>query len=133
LSKKGGALPKLVQPIRLGFGATLGDGKQFISGIHVDDLCGVFVKAIEDEKIKGVYNAVAPNPITNSEMTIAVAKVLKKPLWLPNVPSFVLNLIFGEMGIVLTGGNFVQNKRLSQETNFQYKFTNIKDALNDLL
>jgi uncharacterized protein (TIGR01777 family) len=132
LSEKGGALPKLVKPIRLGFGAAQGNGKQFMSWIHIDDLCGVFVKAIEDEKMQGAYNAVAPNPVTNQEMTSVAAKVLKKPLWLPNVPSFALKLVFGEMGIVVTGGNFVLNKRLFQETNFQYKFINIKDALNDL-
>ncbi len=133
LSEKGGALPKLIQPIRLGFGAALGNGKQFMSWIHVDDLCGVFVKAIEDEKMQGAFNAVAPNPVTNQEMTSVAAEVLKKPLWLPNVPSFALKLVFGEMGIVVTGGNFVMNKRLSKETNFQYKFTTIKDALSDLL
>lgn len=133
LSEKGGALPKLVQPIRLGFGAALGSGKQFMSWIHVDDLCGIFVKAIEDDTMQGPYNAVAPNPVTNQEITNVAAEVLKKPLWLPNVPSFALKLVFGEMGIVVTGGNFVLNKRLSQETNFQYKFTTIKDALSDLL
>ena len=133
LSEKGGALPKLIQPIRLGFGAALGNGKQFMSWIHVDDLCGVFVKAIEDEKMQGAYNAVAPNPVTNQEMTSVAAEVLKKPLWLPNVPIFALKLVFGEMGIVISGGNFVMNKRLSKETNFQYKFTTIKDALSDLL
>jgi uncharacterized protein (TIGR01777 family) len=133
LSEKGGALPKLVQPIRYGFGAALGSGKQFMSWIHIDDLCQIFVKAIEDEMMHGAYNAVSPNPVRNEEMTKVAAKVLKKPLWLPNVPSFVLKLVFGEMGIVVTGGNFVQNKRLSQESNFQYKFTNIKAALQDLL
>lgn len=133
LSEKGGALPKLVQPIRLGFGAALGSGKQFMSWIHVDDLCEIFVKAIEDDTMQGPYNAVAPNPVTNQEMTSVAAQVLKKPLWLPNVPIFALKLVFGEMGIVVTGGNFVLNKRLSKETNFQYKFINIKEALNDLL
>jgi hypothetical protein len=133
LSEKGGALPKLVQPIRFGFGAALGNGKQFMSWIHIDDLCGVFVKAIEDEKMKGAYNAVAPNPVTNQEMTSVAAEVLKKPLWLPNVPIFALKLVFGEMGIVISGGNFVLNKRLSQETNFQYKFTTIKNALSNLM
>ena len=133
LSEKGGALPKLVQPIRLGFGAALGSGKQFMSWIHVDDLCEIFVKALEDDTMQGPYNAVTPNPVTNQEMTSVAAQVLKKPLWLPNVPIFALKLVFGEMGIVVTGGNFVLNKRLSQETDFQYKFTTIKDALNDLL
>ena len=133
LSEKGGALPKLVQPIRLGFGAALGSGKQFMSWIHVDDLCEIFVKAIEDDTMQGPYNAVTPNPVTNQEMTSVAAQVLKKPLWLPNVPIFALKLVFGEMGIVVTGGNFVLNKRLSKETNFQYKVINIKEALNDLL
>ena len=133
LSEKGGALPKLVQPIRYGFGAALGSGKQFMSWIHIDDLCQIFVKAIEDEMMHGAYNAVSPNPVRNEEMTKVAAKVLKKPLWLPNVPSFVLKLVFGEMGIVVTGGNFVQNKRLSQKKDFQYKFTDIREALQDLL
>lgn len=133
LSEKGGALPKLVQPIRLGVGAALGNGEQFMSWIHIDDLCKIFIKAIENETMQGAYNAVSPNPVTNQEMTSVAAKVLKRPLWLPNIPSFVLKLIFGEMGIVVTGGNFVLNRRLSEETDFQYKFTNIKEALKNLL
>jgi uncharacterized protein (TIGR01777 family) len=133
LSEKGGALPKLVMPIRYGFGAALGSGKQMMSWIHIDDLCNIFVKAIEDETMHGAYNAVSPNPVNNSAITKTAAEILKKPLWLPNVPSFALKLVFGEMGIVVTGGNFVIPKRLSQETDFQYKFTNIKEALNDLL
>jgi uncharacterized protein len=133
LSEKGGALPKLVKPIRLGVGAALGNGEQFMSWIHIDDLCKIFIKAIENETMQGAYNAVSPNPVTNQEMTSVAAKVLKRPLWLPNIPSFVLKLIFGEMGIVVTGGNFVLNRRLSEETDFQYKFTNIKEALKNLL
>lgn len=133
LSEKGGALPKLVQPIRFGVGAALGSGRQFMSWIHIDDLCQIFVKAIENETMQGAYNAVSPNPVTNQELTSVAAKVLKRPLLLPNIPSFVLKLIFGEMGIVITGGNFVLNKRLSEETDFQYKFTKIDEALKDLL
>ena len=133
LSQKGGALPKLVMPIRFGFGAALGSGKQLMSWIHIDDLCAIFVKAIEDSTMHGAYNAVSPNPISNAIMTKIAAKVLKRPLFLPNIPSFVLNLIFGEMGIVVTGGNFVQNKRLSAETDFVYQFPTIEGALSDLL
>ena len=133
LSEKGGALPKLVMPIRYGFGAELGSGKQFMSWIHIDDLCEIFVKAIEDKTMHGAYNAVSPNPVNNEEMTETAAKILKRPLFLPNIPKFALKLLFGEMGIVVTGGNFVQNKRLSQETNFQYKFPKINEALKDLL
>ncbi|MFN3848722.1 MAG: TIGR01777 family oxidoreductase [Spirosomataceae bacterium] len=132
LSEKGGALPKLVQPIRLGFGAALGSGKQWMSWIHIDDLCNVFIKAIEDESMNGAYNAVAPNPVTNLEITKMAAKVLKKPFWLPNVPSFVLKLIFGEMAVVVLGGSYVLNKRIA-ETDFRYKFTDVESALQDLL
>ncbi|WP_238807025.1 TIGR01777 family oxidoreductase [Emticicia aquatica] len=133
LSEKGVALPKLVLPIRFGFGAALGSGQQFMSWIHIDDLCRIFIQAIENHTMHGAFNAVSPNPVTNQVMTNEAAKVLKRPLWLPNVPSFILKLVFGEMGIVVTGGNFVLNKRISQETNFQYQFTNIKEALTDLL
>lgn len=132
LSEKGGALPKLLQPIRLGFGAALGSGKQWMSWIHIDDLCNVFIKAIEDESMNGAYNAVAPNPVTNLEITKMAAKVLKKPFWLPNVPSFVLKLIFGEMAVVVLGGSYVLNKRIA-ETDFRYKFTDVESALQDLL
>lgn len=132
LSEKGGALPKLVQPIRLGFGAALGSGKQWMSWIHIDDLCNVFIKAIEDESMNGAYNAVAPNPVTNLEITKMAAKVLKKPFWLPNVPSFVLKLIFGEMAVVVLGGSYVLNKRIA-ETDFRYQFTDVESALQDLL
>ncbi len=133
LSEKGGALPKLVHPIRYGFGAALGNGKQFMSWIHIDDLCEIFITAIENPTMHGAYNAVSPNPVRNQEMTNVAAKVLKRPLWLPNIPASILKIVFGEMGIVVAGGNFVVNKRLSQETNFKYKFTNIKEALKDLL
>lgn len=132
LSEKGGALPKLLQPIRFGFGAALGSGKQWMSWIHIDDLCNVFIKAIEDESMNGAYNAVAPNPVTNLEITKMAAKVLKKPFWLPNVPSFALKLIFGEMAVVVLGGSYVLNKRIA-ETDFRYQFTDVESALQDLL
>lgn len=131
LSNKGGALPKLLQPIKLGFGAALGSGKQWMSWIHIDDLCRVFIKAIEDEQMTGAYNAVAPNPVTNLEITKKAAKVLKRPFFMPNVPKFVLQLIFGEMAVVVLGGNYVLNKRLAQ-TDFEYKFTEVEAALQDL-
>ncbi|MCU0324396.1 MAG: TIGR01777 family oxidoreductase [Spirosomaceae bacterium] len=131
LSNQGGALPKLLQPIKLGFGAALGSGKQWMSWIHIDDLCNVFIKAIEDESMSGVYNAVAPKPVTNLEITKIAAKVLKRPFWMPNVPSFVLKLIFGEMAVVVLGGNYVLNKRLAQ-TDFEYIFTEVEPALQDL-
>lgn len=133
LSEKGGALPKLTQPIRWGVGAALGTGKQWQSWIHLDDLCELYIKALTDERMKGFYNAVAPNPVTNYELTKLSAEVLNRPFWMPNIPAFALKLVFGEMAIIVLGGNFILNKRIASETDFQYKFTEVKEALEDLL
>ena len=133
LSEKGGALPKLTQPVRWGVGAALGTGKQWQSWIHLDDLCELYVKVLTDEHMTGFYNAVAPNPVTNYELTKLSAEVLKRPFWMPNVPAFALKLVFGEMAVIVLGGNYILNKRIQLETDFQYKFTEVKGALEDLL
>lgn len=133
LSEKGGALVKLIQPIKLGVGSPLGSGKQWMSWIHIDDMCALYLHAVEDEKMRGAYNAVAPAPVRNEEMTSTAAEVLKRPLWLPNVPAFVLKMLFGELAIAVLGGNYVKNKRVSEELSFPYKFPTLKEALEDLL
>ena len=133
LMADGGALPKLAQPIRLGAGAPIGSGQQYISWIHLDDLCNLFVTALADESWQGVYNAVAPTPVTNETMTRAIARVLHRPLILPNIPAFAIKLAFGEMGIVVTGGNYVLNKRIADETPFQYQYADLGNALENLL
>lgn len=133
LSAESGALPKLIQPIKFGVGAALGSGKQWMSWIHVNDLCQQFVRAIEDKKMTGAYNAVAPQPVNNQEITKAAAAVLSRPLLLPNVPKFALKLALGEMAIVVTGGTFVENKRIAEETDFVYQFPEIIGALHDLI
>ena len=132
LSNQGGALKEMMQPIKWGVGSPLGSGKQFLSWIHIDDVCQIFIKAIEDEQMSGAYNAVAPNPATNKELTVAVAKVLKRPLWLPNVPSFVLKIILGEMAdLVLKGSQVSAGK--NQKKGYQFLFTDLENALKDLL
>ena len=133
LMADGGALPKLVQPIRLGAGAPIGSGQQYVSWIHLDDLCRLFIEALSNESWKGVYNAVAPNPVTNETLTRAIADVLHRPLLLPNIPNFAIKLLYGEMAIVVTGGNYVLNKRIVEETTFQYQYADLKKALADLL
>lgn len=133
LSKKGGALPKLTLPVRWGVGAALGTGKQWQSWIHLDDLCELYLKALTDEGMRGFYNAVAPNPVTNYELTKLSTEVLKRPFWMPNVPAFALKLVFGEMAVIVLGGNYILNKRIASETDFQYHFTEVRGALEDLL
>ncbi|MFP4088737.1 MAG: TIGR01777 family oxidoreductase [Cyclobacteriaceae bacterium] len=132
LSMKGGALPRIVQPVKLGVGAPLGSGQQYVSWIHIDDLCRMIVYALEHEQMDDVYNAVAPGPVTNKELTQTAAHILHKPLFLPNVPGFAIKLAFGEMASIVLGGNRVSSRKV-QENGFEFNFKNIQSALNDLL
>ena len=123
LSDQGGALPQLARPIRLLAGAPLGSGRQYMSWIHIDDLCRLFIRAIEDPQFEGVYNAVAPHPVTNKEFTKELAEVMHKPLVLPKVPSFAIHLVMGEMSeVVLTGQRVSANKVLQTGFTFEYNF-----------
>jgi len=130
-AKEGGALEKLSQPIKLGVGAALGTGKQFIPWIHMDDLCNMYLEAIENPKIKGIYNAVAPEHTTNKSLTKIIAKKLKKPLWLPNIPAFVMKLILGEMSVILLEGCRVSSEKIVS-TGFKFKYPTLTKALQNL-
>ncbi|WP_436514812.1 TIGR01777 family oxidoreductase [Ekhidna sp. To15] len=131
LSEKGGALVELMKPIKYGVGAPLASGDQYMSWIHIQDLCGIFSHTLENSN-EGTFNGVAPNPHTNKEFTKQVASVLKKPLWLPNVPKFALRLIVGEMADILVGGNRVASKKV-EDTGFNFQFATLDEALQDLL
>jgi uncharacterized protein len=132
LSDKGGALPAMGKPVRFGVGASLGSGKQYLSWIHLDDLCAMFRKAVEDETMKGAYNAVAPKWITNEEMTKSIAGALKRPLWLPSVPAFLMKMIIGEMAVIVVNGSKVSSGKI-QEAGFRFQYTEPAAALSDLL
>ncbi|WKN46171.1 TIGR01777 family oxidoreductase [Tunicatimonas pelagia] len=132
LSEKGGALVKIMQPIKFGVGAPLGRGNQYMSWVHLDDLCRLFIFALEQREIQGVYNGVAPNPATNHELTKKTADVLNKPLFLPNIPAFALKLLLGEMAQVVTGGNRVKSDKI-EKAGFEFKYTDLRPALVDLL
>ncbi len=133
LSNEGGALPKMAQTVRLNVGAPLGTGKQWVSWIHIDDLCEMYIAAIENEKWSGVYNAVSSIPVTNTAFTRQIASSLDKYLWLPNVPALSLKILLGEMAELVLGGNYVLNSRIDTETDFQFQYSNIKLALNNIL
>ncbi|WP_025762808.1 TIGR01777 family oxidoreductase [Dyadobacter tibetensis] len=132
LSLEGGALPKIAQPAKLGLGAPLGSGSQWMSWIHVDDLCRLYIEALENESWYGTYNAVASPPVTNADLTKQICEVLNRPQFLPNVPAFALRLAFGEMASVVLGSNYVINHRIANETNFIYEFPDLKEALKNL-
>lgn len=132
LSQKGGALPKLIQPIQFFVGAPLGSGDQYMSWIHIDDLCEIFMKVIDDSSTSGVYNAVSPQPVTNRELTHALGRALRKPIIIPSVPSFVLKVVLGEMAEMVLTGNKVSADKI-EETGFRFKFPTLNEALADLL
>ena len=131
LSTKGGALPEMVKPIRIGLGAAFGSGEQWQSWIHINDLANLFVFVME-HYLEGIYNAVASNPITNSELTKSIARVLNKPLFLPNIPKTVMKLILGEMHLLLFESQRVCSKKIEKK-GFHFKYNNVESALIDLL
>lgn len=131
LTRKGGGLPKMAQPIKYFIGAPLGSGRQYLSWIHLDDLCKMFIRALENDEIKGIYNAVAPEPVTNAQLTKAIAKKLHRPLLLPNIPKFVLKIILGEMGGILVGGSKISSAKI-REKGFQFQYPKLREALSSI-
>lgn len=130
-AKESGALVEMTKPIKYGFGAVLSSGQQYVSWIHIDDLVEMF-KFILDNNLKGVYNAVSPYPITNEELTKAIAKTINKPLFLPDVPKFMLNLLLGEMHIILTNSQNVSCRKIL-DAGFQFHFASLNKTLQNLL
>jgi uncharacterized protein len=120
LSNKGGALPKMATPFRYGLGCKLGTGHQYFSWIDIDDLCSMFLFALKNHEVSGIYNAVAPNPITNSDFSESLSSIVQKPIWLPNAPNWLLNTVLGEMANTLTGGNRVSSQKISTK-GFHFK------------
>ncbi|MFZ4928841.1 TIGR01777 family oxidoreductase [Chryseobacterium sp. Mn2064] len=132
LSEKDGALKKMIPPIKYYIGSPLGSGKQYMPWIHIEDICSLYEFALKNTTIDGAYNAVAPQHITNKDLTKAIAEVLEKPLFMPNVPAFILKLMFGELATAILEGSRASCKKV-QESGFQFKFPELKPALNDLL
>jgi uncharacterized protein len=132
LSNLGGALVEMAKPIKLYAGAPLGTGKQYLSWIHIDDLCSLFIKAIDDKEVKGACNAVSGDWVTNKEFTTLLAKVLNRPLFLPHVPKFIMKLILGEMAMLVLNGSKVSADKI-KEAGFIFDFPNLETALKNLL
>ncbi len=131
LSSHGGALAKFITPVNTGFGSAIGTGKQYLPWIHIDDLCGIYIKAIEDNQIVGAYNAVAPDYKTNEEFVRLLAHLLKKPFWFPNIPAFIMKLIIGKMAEMLLYGSRVSPVKI-QSAGYNFLFPDLESALTDL-
>jgi uncharacterized protein (TIGR01777 family) len=131
LSRKGGALSKIIRPIKMGLGSAIGTGKQYMPWIHIDDLCEIYIKAIEDKQMKGAYNAVSPDHKTNEDFTKMLASILNKPYWFPKVPAVIMKLAFGEMSDILLKGSRVSADKILK-TGFEFKFPDLKSAITNL-
>jgi len=128
---KTGALAKMALPVKLFVGSPLGSGKQWIPWIHWQDVVDMYLLAIENENFTGVYNMAAPNPVTNKQLTKAVARQLHKPLWLPNVPAFFLKLLLGEMSTIVLGSTKVSAQKI-EGAGFKFKYPFVEVALAEI-
>lgn len=131
-SEKGGALEKMAAPIKIGFGAALGSGKQYMPWIHLHDLVEIYCESLFNDSYNGCYNSVTDEHITNRQLTEGIAKKFGKKIWLPNVPSFVLMLALGEMSEVLLEGSRLSNQKV-KANGYTFKFPTLDNALNNVI
>lgn len=129
-SKTGGALPQMAKPIQMGFGAALGNGNQIQSWIHLKDLVSLYFFAMENA-LSGVFNAVSPEPISNKDLTKIIAQTLGKPLFLPNIPKFILRIMLGEMSSILFSSKLLSAQKII-DNGFDFKFPKAMQAINDI-
>jgi uncharacterized protein (TIGR01777 family) len=129
-SPSGGALERMVPPIKKGIGSALGSGKQAMPWIHIDDLVSIYTHII-DNQLEGSFNALA-GVDTNGQVMKTIAKVLHKPYWFPNVPAFALRLLFGEMALMLLNGVKASNAKI-KSSGFSFNHPTLSEALQDVL
>ena len=131
LGRGSGVLEQLELPTKFGLGAPLGTSKQWMSWIHLDDLCRLFIFALENEKVTCAINAGGPNPVSNKALSKALAKAMNRPFFFPPVPAFALKLALGEMATLALMSQKVSEEK-SKSLGFEYQFQTLEDALNDL-
>lgn len=132
LGRGGGALSKMVPAFSNMLGSPLGSGRQWFSWIHEEDIFNIMLFLASHGNLSGSVNFTAPNPVTNEEMARTLAKVLKRPIFLPAVPAFVIRTLLGEFGDVLIKGQRVIPTRL-MDAGYEFRFLNLQGAVEDLL
>ncbi|MDH4235081.1 MAG: TIGR01777 family oxidoreductase [Gallionella sp.] len=130
LSNKGGLLGRMLLPFKLGLGARLGDGRQWMSWVHIDDYVAMVLRLLHDAEASGPYNMTAPQPVTNAEFTAALAKALHRPA-LFVAPAQLLKLVMGERSCLLLEGQKVLPGEMTV-AGYQFKFSKLDDALGNL-
>ncbi len=131
LSKSGGALLEILKPMRFGVASYFGDGKMWCSWIHLEDICRMFLWAIENPKIEGVFNAAAPDPIRNKDLVSLSSKILKRPALLLPAPAIFLKIFLGEMAAVVLNSTRVSANKI-ERAGFKFLFPEIENALKNL-
>lgn len=131
LSSKGGALKEIERPVKFGMAAYLGSGRQFYPWIHLDDLCRMYIHAIETESMSGPYNAVGPYAVRNKEMVLKIAEQLNRPKIPVPTPKIALKLMLGEMSAIVLFSQNVSSEKI-RETGFEFKFNTLEEALKDI-
>lgn len=132
LSNEGGALPEFEKPLKFGIAAILSSGKQIVSWIHIDDLCRMYIHAIEQHSLNGSYNAVAPKPVSNKILTLNIATATRKKAFIPmHVPSLILKIMMGQRSIEVLKSTTVSCNKI-KETEFTFLYPSIEAALEDL-
>ncbi len=132
LTSRGGALQRMALPARFGIGSPIGSGRQYIPWIHIDDLCSIYIKTIEDSSMSGAYNAVAPEHVNNREFMKAVSAVMKRPFFFPAIPSFMFRILYGEMATILLNGSRVSPEKIIS-SGYSFDYPDLRSALLSLL
>ncbi|MBK7874089.1 MAG: DUF1731 domain-containing protein [Saprospiraceae bacterium] len=132
LSTKGGALEKFLIPLNFFVAGYFGDGNQWYSWIHIDDICRMFQYAMEHEELEGFYNAASPNPHRNKEFTKKIVEASGKPALLVPGPVFALRLVFGEMADTILNSNRISSEKI-EAAGFQFRYPELDMALKDIL
>ncbi len=122
------AFGKMLLPTRLGVGSPLGSGSQYLSWIHLEDLCRLYIHAVEDPMMKGIYNAVAPQQVTNAQFMRSLAKEIHRPFFFPSVPAFLLRLVMGEAADLVLGGSRISAQKVL-DSGFQFRYERANEAI----
>jgi len=131
LGRGGGALSRMLTPFKLGLGGPLGSGRQWMSWIHLEDLCGIFLALLSKDSCQGAFNGTAPHPARMADFAKTLGRVLRRPAVLPT-PGFAMKVLLGESADVLLTGQHVVPKRVLEE-GFVFRFPELEPALRDLL
>ena len=132
LSKNQGALSKMKLPARFGISASFGNGRQYLPWVHIDDLCSIYIQAIQNTNMKGPYNAVAPQHVTNNDFNRSLIGFYRKRFIKTPIPAFILRIVLGEMSDILLEGSRISSDKISS-TGYKFRYPELNSALKNLI